>query len=902
MTRRNETGNLIFEEGYFMRVPAILGIIFLAVFTVEAAGLLRNPQFNKWSASGVPSGWTLRDTGLRPESPPRPVGRPALSVADGVLCLDTADGRYEVMLIQYRLPLKKGNNYVLAFEVKGEGAVSWRSPVFRQTAVPGGKTVWKNTPAAWKAAPREWESRQIIFDFPPEAKDAYLYFAATGPGKLLLRNIRLRENGIDLESSAELPVFRPAEMVSYRIGFKSAPENMVRYTLRDFLGTTVASGTATDRIHFSTLANGWYKLTATEINSAGKTVSTARRTFAVIPEFPAELRDAPGNQFGVMVNPHTAYPLDRKELDMKYAARIGVRYLRTHRLNWGRIQSAPGVPYNWDEADAEMALYEKYGIHPVATIGWPVPGWASSAAGTGEPNIGNYFPQEKYLPELKRFHRELAARYGNRIAYYEVGNEVDASNFWMGRYENSKRGDEDAVFRDYVDFYIAVASGLLEGNPKAQVGPGTTGSMPSGHTYRPWLERFWTVPEALQVTTIFCPHYQTDIPEIRKVMRRHGKEVPIVLTEIGGLIKTQNYQTSLEELRQIIKRTYVQYATQLNQGGLALCKFLLRQIPGVREGWVSEMLAADFELRPEYVAYATLIRIVSGGRFERELNVTANASHGWVQAFRIIRPDGVMNLVMLNDAPEAEVVLETPEQELTVTDVMGSSRTFRTQNGRLALAMKEDQPLFISGEIRENPGPVRHPEPVLVLKRRLMLGNNGFELGKGSSIPGWRMIVDETGGTGGKAPFTVESDSKDRSEGLCSLRMSAKVRTRWYGVLCKLPKQEIPVPKTGEFLVFKIAYDQKLDGVTGTGAGVTLAFRDGKMRRVGFNDGNWSRGTSGWIRKTWQSRKFEEFPRGTEQITLEFYLGLATGTVRIDRVSVEVELYRKSNASSAYIN
>ena len=44
------------------------------------------------------------------------------------------------------------------------------------------------------------------------------------------------------------------------------------------------------------------------------------------------------------------------------------------------------------------------------------------------------------------------------------------------------------------------------------------------------------------------------------------------------------------------------------------------------------------------------------------------------------------------------------------------------------------------------------------------------------------------------------------------------------------------------------------------------------------------------------------FHRDTRLITLEFYLGVATGRVWIDNVKVEVELWQKSNASAGYIN
>ena len=880
----------------------LIAAVFLAA-AVEGSELLRNSRFENPAENGVPAGWILRDIKLKPELPDRSSAHPAVSVKNGTLKLDTQKGRFEVMLIQFRLPLKRSEHYLLEFEVRRiEEPVSYRSVIHYQTSE-NGKRVWKNTSGSWLSAPEQWTRRTIKITLPRDSGEPYLYFAASGIGSVEIRNVVLRSPGIILKADRAMPVIAPGDSVKYQVVCKESSANAIRYRIRDYLERIVAEGTVlNDEIICSGLPNGWFCIEAEEIDSAGKSVSSRSAAFAVIPEVPDAVRTSPGNQFGVMVNPHTSYPFEQKVLDAEYAARIGVRYIRTHRLNWGRAQSGPDMPFNWNEADRELALYRQYGLRPVATIGWPVPAWASEADGTGLPNKMNYFPKSELIAQMQNYYRELAARAGDGIAYYEVGNEVDASNFWMGRIANAQSGNDDGIFNDFKEFYTLVASSVLAGSPSALIGPGTTGAVPEGVTYKPWLERFWSDPQVLQNTTIFCPHYKTDIDAIRAIMKKYGKEVPIVLTEIGGLVNTENYKVTPALLRQIIKRTYVQYATQLNKGGRALCKFLLRRIPEVREGWISEMLDSDYTLRPEYVAYATLIRQTAAGNFERELNLTRNASKGWVEAYRIAVPGGTVNLVMLNDADTATVTFESPDTSVIITDVMGVETVLPVENGKIKLSMHEDQPLFIHGELRENPGPVKHPEPELVLSRTLSLKNGSFEQVNGDQIAGWSTVVDETGGKGGKAPFLVEPDEMEKTAGKRSLKMSSEIQTRWYGILCELPMSEIPTPEAGEYLVFKISYDQKGEKIVGTGAGVTLAFRSADMRRLGFNDGNWARGTFDWTSRQRVSRQYPAFPRGTEKVTLEFYLGIATGTVWIDNVKVDIELYRKSNASSEYIN
>ena len=890
-----------------MRKWGLLGILALSTGTLVAADFLRNPGFEQLTPDGVPVDWTLRDTPVKADLPPRSPDHPAATVADKVLTLDTDGGKFEVMLIHFRTPLKAGGKYNFSFDVRGVGSVGYRGIAFWTTIVDG-KPQWRHSGGGdWKIAPPEWTHVEVPFTLPEDGREAYVYVAANGPGKAEFRNVRVRDAGVDLIAGNELSVFAPGETVVFQVGNKIDPANAVEYTLSDFDGKNVASGKLEDNsaLEFRDLPNGWYELTARELDGSGTTLVERKRTFSVIPEVPQAVRDSATNQYGAMVNPHTFYPMEQRRLDAAFMHRIGVRYVRTHRLNWIHQQKGPDAPIDWTDADKQVELYRKYGLRQVATTGWPTPSWASDAAGTELPHKSNFVPKEEFMELHRKFYTEMARRYKGEVAYYEIGNESDASNFWMGRVEHARQGDDDAIFQDYVDYYIATARAIKAGDPDALIGPGTTGGVPEGHTYKPWMERFWSSP-ALEYTDIFCPHYSADLEKIRAVMRKHGKEVPIVLTEIGGLVHTETYELTPEILRQIIKRTYAQFVPQINGGGKALCKFLLRRIPEVREGWVSEMLDADYTQRPEYVAYATLIRLTGAGVFEKELNLTANADSGWVQAYRIKNGDEIVNVVMLNDTDTADVTLPSDAAELKIVDVMGRETIMPVKDGKLVVKMREDTPIFVIGEVAENPGPVRHPEPQLVETKVLNITNADFELAEvDGRIPGWSTLVDEVKLSDrdiGRHSFSVVLDSTEKASGEKSIRMESEVQTKWYGILCKLPMAEIPVPKAGQYVVFKISYDQKAENVVGTGAGLTLAFRAADMRRVSFGGGNWDKGSFDWTHKTWSSKPMPNFHRDTKMITLEFYLGVSTGKVWIDNVKVEVELWQKSNASAGYIN
>ncbi len=879
--------------------------LFFALFPLGAADFLRNPGFVNLDEQQVPQGWTLRDTKVKTDGPDRAANHPAVGVKDNVLKLDTDGGKFEVMLIHFKTPLKAGKEYNFSYSVRGEGKASYRA-VSQWTTKIDGKDTWKGLGGNWLAAPTAWENKTVNVKLPDDAREVYFYFAATGPGVVEIKDVGLREPGVDLTFDNELKIYEPGQSVNIELTNLKNPNNTLSVEIKDYLAKTVETKDlrGPGKFTFTPPGNGYFAVTVKESDAAGKVVATQTKTLAVIPPVPNPVRQSAGNQFGAMVNPHTHYPIDQKTMDAKFMNRIGVAYVRTHRLNWVHAQKAPDAPIDWTMLDEEVALYQKYGIKIVATTGWPTPLWAADAKESTISGKTNTVPKSEYMEQHRQFYTELAKRYRGKIAYYEIGNEVDASNYWLGKFEHAKQGDDQGILQDYIDYYIATAKAIKAGDPNAIVGPGTTGAMPDGHTYKPWMEKFWGSP-AINYTDIFCTHYSSDLKKVHESMRQYGNTVPVVMTEIGGLVHTETYETTPENLRKVAKLTYVQFAAQLNDGGLALCKFLLRRIPEVKEGWISEMLDADYTIRPEYVAYATLIRMTGDGKFAKELNITGNVDSGWLQGYQVRKPDGkTVNIIMLNDSPRGKAKLKTDAKELVLTDEMGNSQTLTPINGAVELMLQEDLPIFITGIITENPGTVKHPEPQLVSTKRLTLVNGDFEAAKFNGvIPGWGTVTDETNSANsGEKTFTVELDRQVKAQGAASVRLASDQQTKWYGILCQLPMSEIPNPKPGEYVIFKVTYQQKGENIVGTGAGLTLGFRADDMRRVSFGGGNWDKGTFDWQTKTFVSKPYTSFHKDCKKITLEFYLGVATGKVWIDDVKVEVELWRKSNADANYIN
>ncbi len=864
----------------------ILFILLLTGILLNGAEPLQNADFSQWK-NGKPKNWAIRSGS--PEQ---------IKASNRELTLDGASK--EVLIAQFNLPLKKGMTYLLSYQAKATQQGSHR--IYCQwQIIASGKPGWQGIGGKWLDTPSDWKDYNLEIKVPKEAKVPYLAIGAAKNSKISIRNLHLDPKVIHLTPTNDLAVFSPNEEVCFRV--KNPAKTTAKYQVTDFDRKTVKAGTisakASSELNLGMHPSGYYQL---NLDSP----MAENYSFAVIQE-PGAYTTAETNQFGAMVVPHTAYPEWKKELDARYMQRIGIRWVRTHRLNWSRVQNGPGKPFNWAAADAEVAMYHNHGLKIVATTCWPIPQWASS--GNADPAISGgrkilMSPAPEYIPDLKKFCQELASRYRGKIGYYEIGNEVDAMNFWLGSPEHAAEGNAMGIVQDFCEYFGICAQSIHAGDPNAKVAPNTTGAVPAGHTYKPWLKSFYKFGGG-KYMDVFSTHYMADMDAIREIMQKNGKEVDIIFTEIGGMLKTEKKTATEDELEKIIKISYIQFTSQLFKGGKALCKFLLRDICNVNEGWIAGMLDENFKIRPEYVAYATLIRMLADTVPAQELNLVRSTNTGWGQGFSFKSSNGqIVNVIFLNDAKKGRISLKTNESSLLITDVMGVSRSLKPVNGLIALDMVQFRPVFITGELTNLPGKIEYPKPQLVKSIKIPVKNGNFEYKSDTgNIPDWHILWNETVSSKGKPvdSFKVFIDSKQSNKGKSSLCMKATEKTQWWGIQYLLPMNMIPKPGPGEYIEIIVSYDLKADAIKGIGSGVTIATRDNNMRRVAFNTGNWTCGTFNWKKNTYRV-KFERFHPDMKQLALEFFLGQATGSSWHDNIEVTVNLWRTSGNIAKDIN
>ena len=167
-----------------------------------------------------------------------------------------------------------------------------------------------------------------------------------------------------------------------------------------------------------TLAKGPWLAEATLETATAKAVAETR--FAVVRRRSVTPPVAPG-VFRAGFNYHMARYTDAdNEKCLKALVQAGAKIVRAGILaGFASVQKQEGV-FDWEKPDRYLDLLERSGL-AVDTIVYSTPRWA-----TDEKHVGNHFwasPMKRGL--FRKFGEKLTARYGTRIAWYEVGNEWD---------------------------------------------------------------------------------------------------------------------------------------------------------------------------------------------------------------------------------------------------------------------------------------------------------------------------------------------------------------------------------------------------------------------------------------------------------------------------------------------
>ena len=674
---------------------------------------------------------------------------------------------------------------------------------------------------------------------------------------LVVLGISVRADDFAVATYPDSPgwAFRPGEEVT--VAFRSdrvlTQDPVVEW--RDFYGNKKIIkvphllGKSYAKFTLPTDKNGYFTL------KCGK----AFCRYAVIPKLPQH--DTFTNPFGVN------FHLDRVTLaegarEIAYAKYIGFDWGRSMLIDWSDLRSS--------DYDREFARYA---------------GLIRQAKESGMHVLGQilYIPTEEYLvwsrtpsesmKEVTEYAKYMAKAYPF-ISHWEIGNEQNVPIFWMGR--KSSTGNRAQVIRDYVDFLAAAYKGFKEVSPDCKVVfGGVTSSCP-----REFFDHSMAY-KGRNFCDIMNVHYGRNIPEIRQIMKENGlKDAPFWVTEIGGTAGG----TVFDEMRQI-RTDLLMTAEQFADGAVKVFKYNLRN-DGYNPAETEHnygCITRNFMPKPNYVANATMIRLLQNARNCRRINITRCSDAGYLKGFEFddVKSGKTVNFLILEGKDKAKVSLKTAEKELLLTDAMGTERVLKAQNGKVSFEMTR-LPVFITGKITANPGKVVYPQKQLIRKLKGKFYNPDFK----TDLRQWYL--------GAQKDVSKVSFQQEKGNGFMRVEINAPGGKSFHGVNTTMLNDIAALYKglkPDEYIMCRAKLKLRYENLDNRGVAFTVEYlKPGKNNRFGWDETSFSNGSSGW--KTFEVYSRIHRQTGKLRLVAMFAPG-TTGKIDIDDLEVELEVWHE---------
>lgn len=667
--------------------------------------------------------------------------------------------------------------------------------------------------------------------------------------------------------------FAPGEPVTATLTLDRPQSDAPQLVLTDFFGkqseipVEFAPGSTLVRFPVPTDRPGYFIVSAPGLK--------LEQALAVAPD--NTRFSTPESPFGCNVH-LTRIPYQEAVREIEIARRVGFGWLRGVTFDWADLRERKDADLRFRQFAPLNEFLRKSGIGVLGTIHY-VARYASGAPAESEAEVWS-----RVAPTDWADLTEIAARYAKEldfVTHWEIMNEPDAELFWRGSWKNYLANDDRAIIRDAVAYHAAARAGIKASNPEAKIlYMGVTSAAPKGATYQPFLQETLNAGIAANFD-IMNIHYIADIAEIRKLLAPCGAaERPIWITEIG----THSAGGSSERLQLI--RDLTTQLEQLACGAAKVFKYDLRN-DGVTSHHEHNfgLIRRDFSPKPNFVALATMAGLLHDMKSAAVLNLVHAPDAGYCKGFAFDSAShGRVNAIVLCDAPRAVVTLNTPDEQVTVTDVMGVSRQLKAENGRIKLEM-DDLPLFVSGRITEEAGKPVYPGDVTVrvypMTPRPLLTNGSFEAGAAH----WQNLLGDAGKVG------ISTDRPADGKQSLVLKIPAPGASQFVGIGQKVDLvQSIGPLAKNEYAVFKLTGLLRRENLVGRGVSLGVAFLDSSGQRFAWRESPYRAGSHDW-------RPVEvtgTIPESTAALRISCDIApKTTGAVALDQLSLSIEIRRK---------
>lgn len=426
-----------------------------------------------------------------------------------------------------------------------------------------------------------------------------------------------------------------------------------------------------------TLAKGVWRIQG-ELAADDGSVAKVDTRFAVMDYHGRTPRQPMGTfRLGVLWHIQRYTPHDRALCAAAMVA-CGAKLTRADVAHMAMIQH--GGPECWDFAktDELLAVLEETGIALDAII-FNTPKWAAAPDRQTNSSWRAWAMSRPATGTFGRFCERLAARYGTRIDYYEIGNEWDLKAFFRGTVD------------DAVEILREAHDGLRRGCPEVCVIPSGWADvsdsplvMKSGNP----SVREAVLCNAADSFEVAAVHGHCPFPEY--VRRIRNGFFPL-LTRTGVADKpwfaNETALTSVWSERNAALTVWKKILWAWANGSVDYIWYNLKAT-----GWNPKdaeqgygLLTADFRPRETYVAFAALATVVGGGEFRRTVFEDGSrfcfefAKEGNLVLTAWDESDSGMEIPVTTDAPRAWRV-----------DLMGNRETLQLSGGNVSLTMSKE--------------------------------------------------------------------------------------------------------------------------------------------------------------------------------------------------------------------
>ena len=482
-------------------------------------------------------------------------------------------------------------------------------------------------------------------------------------------------------------VFSPGQRPAFQV---RAVTGQVGWTVSDHTGRQVAAGDvaldpSSRQADISAPAQppGYYTLAVTAHD--GPAVLKTRTTgFAVLPPGP-DLTKVKDSVFGI--NTHASrLSAEQVEQSDELARLAGIKDDRDDDSYWNVIETQPGS-YTFDAAnDNVVDTMVATGKKPLLLLGF----------GNGLYDGGGTPYTDAGYEAFGKYAAAVAKHYAGRISGLEVWNE------YYGGFSNGPCAQSpDCYYKLLKSAYTHVKA--VE--PQMTIVGASAFKAPLDWFGRLFEDGGLRYMDALSIHPYRSPGLpeglELDVAGLQKLVKQysHGPSTPIWITE-QGWVSQPGPPVGVSE------QTQADYAVR---------SVILAQSAGVAEYYWYDLLndgtdPADGEqnfglmriagldadgitAKPAYVAYATAARMLTGATFAAR----ESAGDDSVYAMRYQAQGGPLKVLWTaSDTPKAVAVRASGP--VTLTDVMGASRTLKPVDGTILLTLTGD-PVYLSGPV-----------------------------------------------------------------------------------------------------------------------------------------------------------------------------------------------------------